>query len=501
MLVRNTLPTIVVILFSPILCLSQFKNSNWCFGDSAGINFINPQNPVVFKTGVNSRGSSVSITNSNDSLLFYAFTGAGPGIQKTSVFDRMHQLMVNGDNIIGLGWYHELLIIPKPEDPNLFYLFTAGVTTNYGFHYSVIDISLNSGLGEVVQKNVMLQSFPVADGITAIKHGNGRDWWAVFRPYDPNSQNWSNIFYLYLISPTGISPINNQSLGTSFVSGFHRLKFNKTGSKLIAVDAGGMIELYDFDRCTGFFSNAVNISPISAAPFPYYWDAEFSSSGKYLYVSANPDTSYIFQYDLLATNIASSKDTIWSTILPEYCGGHLKIAPDSNIYYGTTYYNGFQFPYPYADSVYNIYNMNLGVIHEPDSAGLACNFQPWSFYLNGYRTYGGLPNNPDYEMGALTGSSCDSLTGIAENTTQLATLNVFYHSEWQIAFVNLSNLKGKQFCVQVYDLTGKIIYSESGRLNSTFFTRDISINGKSKGIYVVRLETEKEILTAKFVVQ
>lgn len=57
-------------------------------------------------------------------------------------------------------------------------------------------------------------------------------------------------------------------------------------------------------------------------------------------------------------------------------------------------------------------NENLGVINLPDSPGLACNFQPWSFYLGGKRTYWGLPNNPDYELGPVTGSICDTLTGI-----------------------------------------------------------------------------------------
>src|SRR5687767_6230584 len=132
MIVRNTLLAIVLHIFAQFECLSQFKNSNWCFGDSAGINFTDPQNPIVYKTSVNSRGSCVSISDAIDSLLFYANTGAGLGIQKTLVFNRMHQLMVNGDNVIGLGWNHELLIIPKPDEPNLFYLFTAGVTTNYG---------------------------------------------------------------------------------------------------------------------------------------------------------------------------------------------------------------------------------------------------------------------------------------------------------------------------------------------------------------------------------
>ena len=502
--IRNILLVIGILLLNQLECLGQFKNSIWCFGDSAGINFINPQSPVVFKTSVNSRGSCVSISDDNDSLLFYAYTRAAMAGNTGLVYNRDHLLMANGNNIHGEGWYHEMLIIPFPGDIQKFYLITNGVTGSsaLGLKYSVIDLSFNNGLGEVVQKNISLQTFPIADGITALKHGNGRDWWVIFRPADPiNMQNWTNTFYTYLITPSGISNLMSQNIGTLFISNLHRLKSNKVGNKIVAFDAGGMIELYDFDRCTGLFSNAVNISPVSSAPFPFYWDAEFSPSGRYLYVSSNPDTSYIIQYDLSAPNITASKDTIWSTTFPEYTGGHFKIAPDSNIYYATTYYDGFQFPYPYADSVYNMYNMNLGIIHEPDSAGSACNFQPWSFYLGGFRTYGGLPNNPDYEMEASSGSPCDSLTGITEFEKQSSIISVFYQPTWQIAFVNLSNLRGRQFHMHIYDLSGKIIYEEKGKLNSSYFTRDVKMIGKSNGMYVIRFETEKEVLSAKFVTQ
>jgi hypothetical protein len=41
--------------------------------------------------------------------------------------------------------------------------------------------------------------------------------------------------------------------------------------------------------------------------------------------------------------------------------------------------------------------------------------QPFSFYLGGKRTYHGLPNNPNYELGPLAGSICDTLTAIDEH--------------------------------------------------------------------------------------
>ncbi len=110
--------------------------------------------------------------------------------------------MQNGDSIVGEGWYYELIITPNPANNHTYYLFTVGVTSSgdQGLYYSQIDMNQNGGLGSVVQKNIMLLSDPSSDNISAIKHGNGRDWWIFFR----KRTTPINEFYSYLISPFGI---------------------------------------------------------------------------------------------------------------------------------------------------------------------------------------------------------------------------------------------------------------------------------------------------------
>src|SRR4051812_29126241 len=76
--------------------------------------------------------------------------------------------------------------------------------------------------------------------------------------------------------------------------------------------------------------------------------------------------------------------------------------------------------YPFPDSVYNSINMNLCVINNPDSLGQACDFQPHSFYLGGYRSYAGLPNNPQYDLGPVIGSGCDTITSTINVESQLS---------------------------------------------------------------------------------
>jgi hypothetical protein len=149
-----------------------------------------------------------------------------------------------------------------------------------------------------------------------------------------------------------------------------------------------------------------------------------------------------------------------------------------------------------------MYNMNLSVINQPDSLGSLCDFQPYSFYLGGKRTYLGLPNNPDYDLPALAGSPCDTLVNIGEAPQmQQATINVFYHTAWEKAFINASNLKGKIGELLVYDMQGKIIHQEPLRIQNGFFTRDLSMQGKAHEVYLVIVQTERERLTRKMITE
>src|SRR5205814_544967 len=135
----------------------QNQNSIWCFGDSAGIDFTNWNNPTPIATGFDTRGSCVSICDPSGMLLFYADTRATIGHFSCLVYDRLDNLMMNGDSLHGEAWYNELLIIPVPDSNSIYYLISVGVSAGgnfLGLYYSTIDMNLNGGLGAVVQKNI-----------------------------------------------------------------------------------------------------------------------------------------------------------------------------------------------------------------------------------------------------------------------------------------------------------------------------------------------------------
>jgi hypothetical protein len=494
-----------ILLLLPEFITAQRSNI-WCFGDSAAIDFSSG-NPIVGTSTLDSRGTCVSISDTSSNLLFYGNTRAATaGAYNTLLWNRNKQAMLGGDSIAGDGWYHELVIVPDPADDSLFYVLSIGVTYSIGLKYSVVDMRGDNGLGVVTLKNIpLLNNIRMVDCLTAIKHGNGRDWWVIARLSTAHLQTSNNTWYVFLISANGISTVATQNVGSLNYTNSGRLSFCSVTNKLCFVSYISMIELYDFDRCTGIISNPLNVEQQNfMLPYPSYWSCEFSPNGRFLYVSGSATPSTLWQFDTWATNIASTKTLIWQTSYPPYTAGALKRAPDNKIYMSCAWSDSSgNFNYPYDSTMYYPENMNLCVIHAPDSAGTACDFQPWSFYLGGKRTYWGLPNNPDYDLGPLIGSSCDTLVGLDSPSTIIlaADIFVYYDVGWQSAFINAHHFNGTKLNLKVYDINGKIIFEENGKVNSPFYTKNLNCASFAKGMYIVVFETEKEKLTRKFLIE
>jgi Secretion system C-terminal sorting domain len=83
----------------------------------------------------------------------------------------------------------------------------------------------------------------------------------------------------------------------------------------------------------------------------------------------------------------------------------------------------------------------------------------------------------------------------------VGSLHVYYNPAWGKVFINASNLKGKTGKLLVYDMQGKVIHSESLRIQNGYYTRDISMAGISNGMYLVVVESELERLVKKMVIE
>ena len=333
------------------------------------------------------------ISNSNNDILFYS-----NGVYIANALD---DTMQNGSglnpsaytssrNSYGLYLPQGNLVIPFPDDSMKYYLFhetldiTISATTLY-LYYSIIDMTLNGGLGAVTQKNVVLINDSLNPGrLTACKHANGRDWWLFAR-----KQN-STLMYKLLITPNGIQgPWIDDMITYRSVSPGQNL-FSPDGTKYAYYETFDDLDIWDFDRCSGIFSNQIHIAINDSAQAT---GAAFSPSGRYLYLSSN---SYIYQFDLQATNVDSSRITVG--VYDGYTTNGfaanfflMSLAPDGKIY--TNAPNGVTV---------------LHVINYPDSAGLACDFCQHCIPLPGYNN-ATMVNYPNYFLGADGSTVCDSL--------------------------------------------------------------------------------------------
>ena len=360
--------------------LAQYQDRIWLFPDSAGIDFTNLSNPIPVSSNITNPCSNnfASICNNQGQLLFYS-AGVDLTFYSQRVYDKLGNLMENGDSLRGYPWVGQgSLILPMPEDTMKYYLFTGNRTGSMGnnMYYNIIDMSYNGGLGKVVSKNNLLLTDYVNEKMNATKHANGRDWWVVLM-----SSNTDQLYHKFLITPSGIQGPFDQLIGSIDNPNkfFGQMIFSRDGSKLVAASSNSSIDVFDFDRCTGDLYNYKVAGEAVYTLANRYFGCSLSVNGEVLYASSiEPGFKNIYQFDLSTSNINSTKMTIFS--YPDtgqlrliQIGQHL-LGPDANIY--VIKGNGF------LGTNSDTYNTrHLDVIRNPNQLGLGCNYESNSFDL------------------------------------------------------------------------------------------------------------------------
>ena len=471
----------IVILFAICFfnCTAQKEGNIWCFGDSAGIDF-NGVNPLPLTDIIlNAFEPSSSISDSNGNLLFYMGPKILYSFDNYTVFNKLHQVMSNGD--IPNGNYSATqgaLILPFPSSPNMYYLFSIGLDTynQYNLTYNAVDMTLNLGLGGVQNLNVILAD-TITEKMVAVRHGNGRDWWVIVHRKDTDE------FIKFLITPNGVSDQIIQNIGgvMNYLNEYGQMVISDDGKKICIAASSGYLGLFDFDRCTGNISNerSFGYQNIANINQNYFYGISFSPNGNVIYASI---TDSLFQYDLTANNISLSKQLLWTIPNSSYHIGQHKLAPDGRIYIADSY--GTSMP----NNLYNTANMYLSVINTPDSLGNSCNFTPFSFYLGGKRCYYGLPNNPNYKLGALFDSPCDTLSSTNEILKESGGVSIF-PSPNNGTFTLQYNLSAAG-SLRVTDVLGREVYAYSLLNRSGQETISLPL---SQGIYFWQVLQEHSV--------
>jgi uncharacterized protein (TIGR02145 family) len=366
---------LLFMLCFPEVIFSQGENNHWYFGERAGIDFAtNP--PSILLDPILVAPQSSSCVSDSMGIFLMATNGY-------NIYNRNFQLMSNGSNIFGNpNNVQSVLFIKKPGEDSVYYLFSARSEIllppfNLGLYYSLIDLRLNSGLGDVVPG---MKNIPISGGgsvnkrLSATRHYNNKDVWLV-------TFDTLNRYLAYLIDINGISstPIISQSSMNEFfpLQADGELKISQDGKFLILTTGKDSIaEFCRFNISSGIVTPLFKIRPIATSGITMATgSAEFSPKGNFLYLNAQflpgPVIS-ICQYSTAYSDSASfvSSQTVVGTDL--FLSG-MQLSVDGKIYQCRST------------------NDYLNIVQEPNIQGIGCNFTINGLWLKGRESWNALP--------------------------------------------------------------------------------------------------------------
>ncbi|MEX0812358.1 MAG: T9SS type A sorting domain-containing protein [Chitinophagales bacterium] len=400
---------VLILLQTSTHVYSQKEDRNWCFGYNAGISFTDINTPISFKTKSKNLTMSSSVSDGNGVLEFYV-TATSLLSRKFLLRDSDNTIIPGSDSLNFIDNGASSQAIFKINDSTYYILHVGEYLTQncpyircLNLYYSVVIKSSTYGFF-VSKKNISIVNEPIETRFTSVKHSNGNDWWLYVHGLKTNNISSTNRFYRILLRSDSIYMPIYQDVGTQHISMnsiFSEMTTSKNGNFLAScIDNQKTIDLFKINRCDGqleFFDNVTaDINPYSC---------EFSNNESKLYITQGVGiySNTLFQLDLDSKDDSLSKLNLWSTTDSLVRIGQLQIGPDNKIYMSSGYGNSLpNFPY-------SPYNQNLSVINNPDSAGVACDFQPFSFYLgDSSRALFGLPNMPNYNLGPTSIYAADA---------------------------------------------------------------------------------------------
>jgi len=384
----NELISFIIIIILPVIVFGQ-RNNNWYFSEGLGLSFDSSP-PVVLSDGaLTSFTEGVStVSDEQGRLLFYT--------NGVTVWNKDHEVMDNGKDL--RGYHHasqSALIVPFTIDSNKYFIFTAsGLAFNdrgrpfSEYNYNVVDMSLNDQLGAVISKNNLLLQ-DVTEKQIAIK-GDCYDWVITH-------QSINNKFYAFKIG-NGIvyEPIISE-IGTSHENDLNDPDNNGTTGEMTSSPNGNMIavgsdlgilELFRFDKESGKLSAPIKLSTKFSDSIQYNINGlSFSPDGSKIYTgkgvlpffNSGVALRIIDQYDVTqydSSFIENSKTFISNVGGNRNITFDLTLGPDEKIYVNQDK-TGY-----------------LGVINNPNFAGLDCDYDDKGLFLNNYDLEGnGLQNH------------------------------------------------------------------------------------------------------------
>lgn len=483
---------LILLITSYCAGIAQYNNKVWVIG----------YNPLEIKFKIDSSYNDtladtemhaicgLSNINESENMLFMS--------NGFHVYDYGGILMENGKYIVPPKYVdnspdysllaQQTIILPKKDYQ--YYLFSWGISDmnydkaqiNGGWYiydvltYSLVDLSYNNGKGKVISKLNYLLNDPndslSISQMSAVRHANGRDWWLV-KPHFSHHK-----FFTFLVTPSGIVPQQVQEFeDTKMLNGvLGQSNFSLDGS-LYAItceyNPDHTTQINYFDRCSG------KMTPYKTIKWTYDSSAQtylkvggvcFSPNNQYVYLINNLS---IQQYDLtnderIELNVDSSINPMGNTVA-------------YNGYDGKIYIANFQ-------TQIN----KLSIITNPNVKGIGANYCQLCYVTKNSRA-ASPPNMPNYELGKLVDSPCDTIGKVYSEDVVMYpnpasdNITVFVPSEVK---TNIG--------IYLYNTMGQAVLHEQ-QVSDDRQKIYLNLKHLAKGVYNLKIEAEGKLYIRKLI--
>lgn len=449
------------------------RTYHWYFGGGAGIVFSSGQAVADTNGQVNTWDGCTTISDTDGSLLFYT--------DGSTVWNKNHLIMQNGTGLMGHWSSHQnSVIVPKPLNSRIYYIFTTDAQENNfqnGLRYSIVDMSLNNGLGAVISKNILLVA-PTHEQLAATFHSNCEDIWVI--THKRNEEK----FYAFLVTANGVSStpvITEIGNAVELLWGCFGFKISPNGKKIVSgnfwdwVNTGVLdtVELYNFNTSTGILSDRIALTADTGNLI-----FSFSPDNNKLYVSGGNYIYSLYQFDLTANNINSSKQIV-TPLNPYIYTYDAQFSPTDNKIYLTR---------ANTDS--------LAIIHNPNASGAAANFEDVAFSLNGKQCMSSFPNFISSYFD--TDSTGCFFSSVQDNLLKISNISVYPNPVLNSKQITIK-IKNKMINkINFFTITGKEVITKTAYMQNEI---TLDLQDIPSGIYILKLTTENKTETKKIVIQ
>lgn len=386
----------------------------WAFGNNVKIDFGTNGSTATAKVNAGSTDISEGATTVSDLIGNLLFWASG-----SQVWDKNGNTMGNSAGLNGSPTATQAVaVFPLDATAKTYIIVTNSASSGTGpgeLYYSVIDMTLNSGLGGVTStKNIKLgtASGYSSESLVAAPNAAGNGYWVM--TYKPNTTsavaNTNMVAFQFKYDGSTLSvsgPVNStiaNALPTCSAAyiGFGTLNFNADYTKLVLRASGGpcpativanvgFVQLFDFNASSGQvvekFSWAAGTSQTKADGTNKAYAADFSPAESYIYATQlYPGRLFRYKISGMADSnaVKASEEFVGSTSTDPTApygqgGGQVKRGFDGKMY------------------VANKNQAALSVVNSPDALINSVNFVYNGFpLLSGSLSRWGLPQMVTY---------------------------------------------------------------------------------------------------------